>query len=363
MENSLIPVYKPWLEGNEKLYVNECLDSNWISSKGKFINEFENEFAKYIKIRKASSVCNGTVALHLALKVLEIGDGDEVIVPTFTYIATINAIKMVGAKPVFVDSLSGTWNIDFNDIIKKITPKTKAVMVVHLYGLPCEMDQIGKICKDHKLYLIEDAAEAFGSFYKSKHVGTFGDISTFSFFGNKTITTGEGGMIVSDNLELIDKINHIKSQAVSPNKEYWHDELGYNYRMTNLSAAIGLAQLEQANSILEKKKNIAELYKICLKDSNVKFQDEPNNLINSYWMVSILFENKDIRDKIRIELLNKNVETRPFFYPAHVMPTFKTKSSFPIAENISSRGINLPSFPSLSENEIIYISKIIKSNL
>ena len=358
-----IPVYKPCFFGNEKKYVNECLDSTWISSKGSFVNDFENKFASYIEVNKATTVSNGTVALHLALKVLGIGYGDEVIVPTFTYIASVNAIAMTGAKPIFVDSIKDSWNLDFTQIEKMISSRTKAVMVVHLYGLPCSMDEIVKICKEKNLFLIEDAAEAFGSVYKGNKVGTFGDIATFSFFGNKTITTGEGGMVVSNNIKLIERAAYLKSQSVSKSREYWHDELGYNYRMTNISAAIGLAQLEKADTIIRKKRQLAIWYMSELKNFPIFFQKESPSVINSYWMVSVLMTDKEIRNKVRNSLNKYYIETRPLFYPAHTMPQFRINKTFPVAESISERGMNLPSYPELKYEEIKYICSIIKSVL
>jgi perosamine synthetase len=360
MKEKYIPVYQPTLSGNEKVYVNQCIDSSWISSKGQFVERFEKEFSEFIEAPYATTVSNGTVALHLALLALGVGYGDEVLVPTLTYIATVNAIAMVGATPVFVDSLSDTWNIDPTLIEAKITAKTKAIMVVHLYGAPCEMNAITSICQKHKLFLIEDAAEAFGSKYKGKFVGTFGDISTFSFFGNKTITTGEGGMVVTKTKNLYDKCTYLKSQAVSKEKEYWHDEVGYNFRMTNICAAIGVAQLENAIETIQRKVFLANWYKEFLKDLPITFQCDIENSLNSYWMVSILVEDEIKRDGLRKFLKEGNIETRPLFYPAHSMPVFKKETSFPVAENISMRGMNLPSFPQLSKSEVIQICSRIK---
>ncbi|EFG9803382.1 GDP-perosamine synthase RfbE/PerA, partial [Escherichia coli] len=241
------PVYQPSLTGKEKEYVNECLDSTWISSKGNYIQKFENKFAEQNHVQYATTVSNGTVALHLALLALGISEGDEVIVPTLTYIASVNAIKYTGATPIFVDSDNETWQMSVSDIEQKITNKTKAIMCVHLYGHPCDMEQIVELAKSRNLFVIEDCAEAFGSKYKGKYVGTFGDISTFSFFGNKTITTGEGGMVVTNDKTLYDRCLHFKGQGLAVHRQYWHDVIGYNYRMTNICAAIGLAQLEQAD--------------------------------------------------------------------------------------------------------------------
>jgi len=356
-----IPVYRPFLNGREKDYVMECLETNWISSKGTFVTRFEKEFSDFLNVGFAKTVSNGTAALHLALLALGVKPGDEVIVPTFTYIASVNAIAYVGATPVFVDSEDHHWNIDPDKIKEKITSKTKAVLVVHMYGAPCELDKIAQICKIHNLYLIEDVAQAFGSKYNGKFVGSFGDIATFSFFGNKTITTGEGGMVVSGNKSLIDRVSFLKAQAVSLTKEYWHDEIGYNYRMTNICAAIGLAQLEQAGLIIKKKREIAALYKSELESLSFKFQSDTEIVFNTFWMVSIVVLNKEIRDNIRNVLLRQGIETRPFFHPAHKMPVFHSNDSYPIAESLSERGLNLPSYPDLREDDIKHICSIIKS--
>src|SRR5580698_7632726 len=256
-----IPVYQPTLNGNEKKYVNECLDTTWISSKGKFVPLFEEGFAKFIDIKYAASVSNGTVALHLAVVVLGIGPGDEVIVPTLTYIASVNAITYTGAKAVFIDSVEETWQMDPADVEKKITPHTKAIMVVHLCGQPCDQDALKAIAVKHSLFLVEDCAEAIGTEYNGKHVGTVGDIAAFSFFGNKMITTGEGGMVVTNDQTIYDRCVHYKGQGLSKNRFYWHDVVGYNYRMTNICAAIGLAQLEQVETFIGQKRQVAAWYK------------------------------------------------------------------------------------------------------
>jgi perosamine synthetase len=357
--NNNIPVYEPYFIGNEKKYVNQCLESNWISSKGEFINKFETKFASYIKVQNATTVSNGTVALHLALMALSIRKGDEVILPTLSYVASANSVNYVGAKPIFVDSEKDSWNIDPKKIEARITSKTKAIMAVHLYGATCNMEELKKICVRNNLYLIEDVAEGFGSKYKNKYAGSFGDVSTFSFYGNKTITTGEGGMVVSNNKKIIEKVKYLKNQAISNTKEYWHNDVGYNYRMTNICAAIGLAQLENADLIIKKKIQISSWYKQFLKDSNINFQKESTNCLHSFWMVSIIVENKKLRDEIRMELKNNNIETRPLFPPMHTLPMYLNKNSFQIAESLSERGINLPSYPRLNINQVSRICKII----
>lgn len=358
--HDFIPVYRPSLSGNEKKYVNQCIDSSWISSKGDFITVFEKRFAEFIGVKHAATVCNGTVAIHLALIALGIGPGDEVIVPTLTYIASVNAIVYTGATPVFVDSIESTWQMDPADIERKISAKTKAIIAVHLYGHPCDMDEIMQIAKDHDLFVIEDCAEAIGSKYKDKMVGTFGDISTFSFFGNKTITTGEGGMVVTNDETLQDRVFHFKGQGLAKHRQYWHDVIGYNYRMTNICAAIGLAQLEQVSVFLNHKRKIATLYMNKIKNPKISFHKESKNVFHSYWMFSVLAKDGIDREKLRDLLASNNIETRPLFYPVHTMPMYSAKfQKHPIAENLGWRGINLPSYPGLNEDQISLIADVI----
>jgi perosamine synthetase len=361
MKKIEIPVYKPSITDLEKQYVNECLDSSWVSSKGKYTELFEKSFSKKTNIDYSTSVCNGTVALHLALLSLGIGPGDEVIVPTFTYIASVNAIVYCGATPIFVDSIQQSWQVDPQDVIKKITSKTKAIMVVHLYGQSCEMDEICKISRDNNLFLIEDCAEAFGTYYKGNHVGSFGDISTYSFFGNKTITAGEGGMIVTNNETLYRRCVHLKGQGLAEHRQYWHDVIGYNYRMTNIACAIGQAQLERSDELISKKRKIAEYYHKAFDGTHIQTHKEQPNTIHSYWMNSIILDcNMEQRDKFRDYLATKGIDTRPLFYPVHTMPMYSHKyQSHRIAENISRRGFNLPSYPDLNQDELNYISETI----
>ncbi len=355
-----IQVYQPSLDGNEKKYVNECLDTSWISSRGEFISKFENEFSKFVGVEHATAVSNGTVALHLALVTLGIGPGDEVIVPSFTYIASVSTISITGATPVFVDSLEDTWQVDPKDVKRKITPKTKALMVVHLYGHPCEMDELVKIAKEHNLFLIEDCAEAFGSTYKDKHVGTFGDLATFSFYGNKTITTGEGGMVVTNDETLYDRAYHLKMHGLAKYREYWHDTIGFNYRMTNICAAIGLAQLEKAKEKIAAKRQVAKWYNEALKNLPVKPHGEIGKVFHTYWMYSILVESPQIREEVRNFMKAEGIETRPTFFPAHTMPMFSQKfQKLPVAEYLGWHGINLPSFPTLTKEQIQFIADTI----
>ncbi len=347
-----IPIYQPSLSGREKEYVMDCLDSTWISSKGSYIGRFEKDFSEKISVNHALTVSNGTVALHLALVALGIGPNDEVIVPSLTYIASVNAITYTGAKPVFVDSLPDTWQLDPMDVLQKITPKTRAIMVVHLYGHPCDMDSIMQIAEEHDLFVVEDCAEAFGSTYKGKYVGSIGHIATFSFFGNKTITTGEGGMVVTNTPELFSKAAHFRGQGLAAQREYWHDVIGYNYRMTNICAAIGLAQLEQADNFIQAKRDIALRYRKGLANLPVELHSESNDVTHTYWMNSILVEDVKDRDALRTHLAKDGIETRPLFYPIHTMPMYCAESSdYPVAEYLAARGINLPSWPTMNTQQ------------
>lgn len=354
------PVYQPSLKGNERKYVNDCIDTNWLSWQGRYVKEFEQGFASYINVGYASATCNATVALHLALVALGVGPDDEVIVPTLTYVASANAIVYCGAKPVFVDSLPDTWQIDPADVRRKITPKTKAIMAVHIYGHPCEMDELKTIAKEHNLFLVEDAAEGFGSKYKGKYTGTFGDVSIFSFFGNKTITTGEGGMVVTNNKTIYDRVQLFKGQGLARYREYWHEVVGFNYRMTNVAAAIGLAQLERADELISKKIELARWYDELLADLPVALHSPVGDVVHTYWMYSILTRNADERVLLRNFLKEHGIETRPVFHPVHTMPMYSGNyHPFTVAEDLGWRGINLPSYPDLSRENVEEICGVI----
>jgi perosamine synthetase len=357
-----IPIYQPTLIGNEKKYVLDCLDTNWISSKGEYINKFEESFAKYLNVKHAVGVCNGTVALHLAMLALGIGKDDEVITPTLTYIASVNAISYVGAKPVFCDSDVNNWQINPELIETKITNKTKAILVVHLYGQSNEMDNIMLIAKKHNLFVIEDCAEAIGTQYKNKKVGAFGDIATFSFFGNKTITTGEGGMVVTNDETLTERCKHFRGQGLAYHREYWHDVIGYNFRMTNIAAAIGLAQLENIEYFIGEKQRVANTYIENIDSEKFDYHRKNDNTFHSYWMFSILVKDRSKRDLYRTFLKEKGIETRPLFYPVHTMPMYSSKyEKFSVAEDLGWRGINLPSYPTLKNEEIKEICRLLNS--
>lgn len=354
-----VPVAKPALIGNEREYVLDCIDTEWISSNGKYIPRFEDAFSKYIGVKHSLTCSNGTVALHLPLLAMGIGPGDEVIVPTLTYIATANAVKYVNAELVLADCDPGTWTISAADIEKKITAKTKAVIVVHLYGHPVDMGPIMELAKKHKFYVIEDCAESLGATYQGRQTGCIGHVGTFSFFGNKTITTGEGGMVTTNDDDLAAKMRLLKGQGMDPNRRYWHPIVGYNYRMTNIQAAIGLAQLEKIDWHLEQRRRIASEYQTALKKLNLplSFQEERSDCQHSYWMFTALLNSGDAktRDEIMLKMGEFGVETRPVFYNMHVMPPHKTEGDFEVSERISAAGINLPTYSQLTNGEIAYV--------
>ncbi len=358
------PLFTPFINNKEKKLVSECLTSNWISSKGKYIDKFENKFSKFIKSNYCITVNNGTAALHLALLSLGIKKGDEVLVPSFTYIAPVNAIKYVGATVKFLDSKVETGQIDEDSIKKNITKNTKAIILVHLYGYMCDISKVKKICDKYKLYLIEDCAESFGSYFNKKHTGTFGDVGTFSFFGSKTITTGEGGMVVTNQKNLAEKIYKYKTVGVVKKRNnYWHDVIGYNYRMTNICAAIGLAQIDKSKKILSEKKRVFLSYEKNLKNTQIKFLKIINNSKPSFWQIVIFVKNSKIRDSLSRYLERKGIETRTSFPPIHTMPMYKKKlkSRLPKTKILANTGICLPSSPSLKNNEIKSICNHIKN--
>ena len=357
-----IPIYAPTLGPEEEANVLDCLRSTWISSKGKYIAEFETAFADQCGMKFATSVCNGTVALHLALVALGIGPEDEVIVPTLTYIASANAITYTGATPVFCDCDPMTWQISPADIEAKITSRTRAIMPVHLYGGACDMRAIMKIAQKYGLLVVEDCAEAIGTYADGAHVGNFGDIATFSFFGNKTITTGEGGMVVTNNQTLAGRASHFRGQGLAVHRQYWHDVIGFNYRMTNICAAIGLPQLQRSKGFLARKAEIFDVYHTQLAELPLQFQKSYPNTTHSQWLVSILTRNATEREALRAWLSADRIETRPVFYPIHTMPIYAQNfRPLPVSEDISQRGISLPSWPGLTDEDVAYVIASIRS--
>lgn len=352
---------EPKLGEKELEYVTDCIRSSWISSKGEYINRFEEEFSKYCGAKCGVTTTSGTTALHLAVVCLGIGNDDEVIIPTFTMIATANAVVYTGAKPVLIDSEPYSWNMDVNKIEEKITEKTKAIMVVHTYGHPVDMDPILKLAEDYGLYVIEDAAEAHGAEYKGKRVGALGDVGCFSFYANKMITTGEGGMIVTNNDELAGKARLLKDQAFEKEKRFWHRFIGFNYGMTNLQAAVGLAQMEKIDQFVKTRRQNAHLYNSLLKNiDGITLPFEAEWAKNVYWMYSVLIDPSFglNREELMGFLRETGVETRSFFYPIHTQPVYTQKyrgESYPVAEELSRKGINLPSGNTLEKDQIEHV--------
>ncbi len=349
----MIPVYRPALDEKETAYVLEAMNSSWISSRGEFLDRFERGFADFVGARYGVATCNGTVSLHLILAALGLGPGDEVIVPTFTYVASVNAITYTGASPVFVDSHLDYWNLDPDRVREAVGPRTRAILAVHLYGHPADMEPLEKIAAEHGLHLVEDAAEAHGAEYMGRRVGPLGVAGSFSFFGNKVITTGEGGMVVTDNEAFAERCRHLRGQGVSPTRTYWHDAVGFNYRMTNLAAAVGVAQLSKIDAILARKREIADAYARGLGTvPGVTLQPEMSWARNVFWMYSILVDPIE-RDELMVHLRDHGVDSRPFFHPAHTLPMYRVADgSYPVAERLGASGINLPSFPDLTASEI-----------
>ena len=362
-----VPIYEPTLKGNEMKYLVDCISTNWISSAGPYVKKFEDKFSSVHYKKKALSVSSGTTGLHIALAALGVKEGDEVIVPNFTFAAAINSILYVNAKPVIVDVDKDKWTIDINEIKKNITKKTKAIIAVHVYGNPCNLDELVMISKKKNIFLIEDCAEAIGSKYKNKYVGTFGDCGVFSFFANKTISTGEGGMVTFKNKKIYNYAKKLRDHGMSTKKKYFHDFVGYNYRMTNIQAAIGLAQLENFKKIVKRKIQIAKIYKEKLrKYRNILFQKDEKKSINTFWAVGILIKYKNFSyPKIEKEMKESGVEIRNFFFPLNVQKIYKkyaNKKKF-ITDDFCPIGISLPTFASIKNSEINYICKILIKNL
>ncbi|MGC2656611.1 MAG: DegT/DnrJ/EryC1/StrS family aminotransferase [Bryobacteraceae bacterium] len=362
IDRKKIAVAHPALSGNEKKYVLECLDTGWISSIGRFIPLFEERFAAYCGSEYAVACCNGTCALHLALAALGVGPGDEVIVPTLTYIASANAVTYCGARPVFVDSGKRTMNIDPNLIEQHITSRTKAIIAVHLYGHPADMDAILAIGRRHGLKVIEDAAESHGALYKGMKTGSLADIATFSFYGNKIITTGEGGMVTCSDRTLEEKLRMLRGQGMDPRQRYWFPMVGYNYRMTNVAAAIGVAQLEQIDSLLERRFDLAAEYRRHLSrfDDLIQLPGEEPWVRHAFWAYPIVLREPVgvSRDEVMQRLTEDGIETRPVFYPMHVLPPYLEEGSsrYPVADNLSQRGMMLPMHTLLDFDDVAYIA-------
>ena len=358
-----IAIAAPHLSGNELAYVTDCIKTNWISSQGKYVRKFEEQFTHYHQNRPSLAVSNGTVALHLALVALNIKEGDEVIVPDLTFAASVNAILYTGATPVLTDIDAETWNIDIGQIKALITSKTRAIMPVHLYGHPCDMDAIMQIAKEYDLLVIEDCAEALGSYYKGVPVGCFGDAATFSFYGNKTITTGEGGMVVFRDQMVAERATMLRDHGMLKTKRYWHAEVGYNYRLTNLQAAIGVAQFERLEEFIAAKKQIAKTYNQSFANfPYLQLPAEKEYCSSSYWLYTMMVKANApfSRDKLIDHLHSKGIDSRPVFYTMHEMPPYQlfgNKNKLQQSKKVSECGISLPSSVNLTVEELEYICR------
>jgi perosamine synthetase len=367
----MIPVNEPLFISDEKKYLAKCIDSGWISSEGPFVKEFEEKFSSYVGKKYGIAVSNGTAALEMAMGAIGIKPGDEVILPTFTIISCLNAILTYGGKPVFVDSEPETWNVDSDKIEEKITKKTKAIMVVHIYGHPCDMDKIMKIAKKYNLLVIEDAAEVHGAEYNGEKCGSFGDISCFSFYANKIITTGEGGMVLTNNKKYAERARMLRNLGFIKKKRYYHKELARNYRMTNLQAAIGVAQIRNIKKLIKIKRENARKYTEKLKDvKRIKLPAEKEWAKNVYWMYGIVLDEATgfNAETFAKKLAGKGIDTRPFFYPLHLQPLLKefkirSKGKYPVAEKIAKQGLYLPSGLGLKDWQIDQVCRTIKKLL
>jgi perosamine synthetase len=361
MAERRIPVAAPALVGREREYVLDCLDSTWISSSGSYLRRFESAFAEFCGVSHAVSCCNGTVAVHLALLAHGVGPGDEVIVPTLTYVASANPIVYCGGTPVFVDAEPRTWNMDPERVAEAISPRTKGIVAVHLYGHPVDMDPILELAERHGLWVVEDAAEAHGATYRGRIAGSMGSLATFSFYGNKIITSGEGGMVVCDDEQLARVVRQLHGQGQDPQRRYWFPMVGFNYRMTNIEAAIGLAQLERIDWHLARRREIAGWYREELgMEEGIALSPEESWAQSAFWiMCAVLDEGRfGTRDEVMRALEEAGIETRPFFYPLHTLPMYRGGNagrSFPVAEDLAQRGVNLPSSAMLTREDVGYV--------
>jgi perosamine synthetase len=361
----IIPVSDPKLDGNELRYVTQCIQSNWISSAGRFVREFEEAFAAAMGCRYGVAASNGTTSLHLALATLGIGPGDEVIIPTFTMIATANSVRYTGATPVLVDSERGTWNLDVSQLERKVTARTRGICLIHTYGHPVEMDPLLELADRRGLWVVEDAAEAHGALYRGRPIGSLGRAASFSFYANKIITTGEGGMVTTNDAELARVARRLRDHAFSDERHFWHKYLGFNYRMTNLQAAIGLAQTERLEEFVTiRRTNAARYTRQLSKVPGLTLPIERPWARNVYWMYGVVVEDEYgiSRDELRRRLARRGIETRTFFIPIHLQPIYYADfrgQRYPVSEELCQRGLYLPSGATLTAAEIDYVCEMV----
>ncbi|HEV8308732.1 MAG TPA: DegT/DnrJ/EryC1/StrS family aminotransferase [Methylomirabilota bacterium] len=362
----IIPVSDPKLDGNELRYVTQCIQSNWISSAGRFVRDFEEAFATAAGCRYGVACSNGTTALHLALAALGVGPADEVIIPTFTMIATANAVRYTGATALLVDAERETWNLDVGQLADKITPRTRGILLIHTYGHPADMNAILDVAERRGLWVLEDAAEAHGARYKDRPVGSLGRAASFSFYANKIITTGEGGMVTTNDTELARLARRLRDHAFSDERHFWHKYLGFNYRMTNLQAAVGLAQTERLEEFVAIRRANAARYTARLsRIPGLTLPVERPWARNVYWMYGVVVQDQFgiSRDALRSRLARRGIETRTFFIPIHFQPIYYELykgQRYPVAEELCQRGLYLPSGATLTEAEIAYVCDMVR---
>jgi perosamine synthetase len=355
------------LDGNERRYVLECLDTNRISSAGPFVARFEEAFAAAAGCRYGVACSSGTAALHLALGAAGVGPGDEVLMPTFTMIATPNAATLLGAMPVFVDAEPDTWNLAVDQLESKITSRTRAIVPVHIYGHPCDMGPIADLARRHRLVVVEDAAEAHGAMYDRRPVGSLGDAAAFSFYGNKVVTTGEGGMLTTNDAAIAARARELRALCFSTERHFWHRSVGFNYRMTNLQAAVGLAQTERLDDLVERRRHNRARYAAALEGiPGLGLPVERPGVRSVFWMFGLTIDAAAFgctRDELRRRLARRGIETRTFFVPMHIQPAYfraHRGESYPTAERLGATGLYLPSGPELSDTDVAYVAREIR---
>jgi perosamine synthetase len=354
----MIPISRPVISDDDIRLVSEAVASGWVSSLGQYIDRFERQFAEFCGVKHCVALANGTVAIHLALKALGIGEGDEVIVPDLTFVATANMVRLAGAEPVIVDVRTADWCLDPSAVERAITPRTRALIPVHLYGHPAEMNELRAIAQAHELKVVEDAAEAHGATYGGRRVGALGDCATFSFYGNKIITTGEGGALTTDSDEIAERARILRDHAMSKQRRYWHAEVGFNYRMTNLQAALGVAQLARIDEFIAERDRILLAYRRYLDSDSLRLNPRLEGATPVNWMTCVLLNDPDRarRDRVIGELFAHGVEARPFFYPLSALPMYEGHTN-PVAADLSARGLNLPTYPGLPDADIETVSR------
>jgi perosamine synthetase len=363
---AFIPIAEPSLGEREVELVADAVRSGWVSSIGEYVTAFEDGLASRCGVAHAIVTSNGTTALHLALAVAGVGPGDEVVVPSLTFVATAAAVRYVGASPVFAESDPAHWCVDPADVASRVTPRTRAIVPVDLYGHPADMDALNEIAAEHDLTVVEDAAESLGAVYRQRPAGGLGHLGILSFYGNKLITTGEGGAVLTDDPALADRARLLRDHAMDPDRRYWHSEIGFNYRITNMQAALGVAQLERLDEFLARKREIAAVYRAGLQDvPGVSFQEEAGWATSSWWMTTLRIDaGRGVdRDELATRLRADGIDSRPAFVPLHLLPHLRQGGTLPVAEAVGSEGLSLPSSTSLTDSELEHVIGSVQSAL